>query len=714
MSLPPQKQKSLFLFMTLLLILVGVCVASEPQGGQAALLATSFRYPIDNGYSWIERYDIQNEGLENKWIDCFQQYWPKLYHAGEDWGKATGTSVKAIANGRVVWAGQWSPGKAVIVEHTLSDGSIVYSMYAHLESQLSVDIGQDVTIGSEIGKLYYQTLFGKDNTHLHWEVRSFYDGSFVCNDTLIPGRGYTYPNRPDSFPNHLSKRYYSPSVYVSESAKRNVSVALLIDASGSMGTNDGDGMRRAAAKVFIDNTQIGDKITVISFNAQAYKLAALRTIQSDADRIFLKAAVDQVGQIGGTNLNAALDLGFSELLSDTSSNFKAAVLLTDGIQESGGPYNPQSHLQYQNKFWPLYTVGFGEANMTLLEQIATDTNAKCVNNCLPLEDPEMLQVVYFELSERVNGGKITLSTSVALNQGESKTLFTDVSSNQMAATFFIAWPGSEVSMKLRSPGGMLIDALTIDPHVYHSKGSTYEIYTIRFPQSGEWIIELYGTSLPIGGEVVDVRVSTKTAMGNFPGDLDGDGDVDIYDYNQLVTDFGKVGDPGFIPADININGSVDIFDFNILVSNFGHSESSASTSPANANIGTSLLSVPNPPSNGSFVFSNNSINTATIIRFNWEDNADDEDGFSFNWEIEDYDGSVVATLANPPTDTNLRPDTTSAVLAVIPCVSVNKVYTINASVSAFNGSGVSAATPASSILSIPACNSVFLPVIIKK
>ena len=51
------------------------------------------------------------------------------------------------------------------------------------------------------------------------------------------------------------------------------------------------------------------------------------------------------------------------------------------------------------------------------------------------------------------------------------------------------------------------------------------------------------------------------------GDLDKDGDVDIFDYNLLVENFGasKCGNL----ADINGDCKVDIFDYNILVENFG-------------------------------------------------------------------------------------------------------------------------------------------------
>lgn len=55
-----------------------------------------------------------------------------------------------------------------------------------------------------------------------------------------------------------------------------------------------------------------------------------------------------------------------------------------------------------------------------------------------------------------------------------------------------------------------------------------------------------------------------TDEGDTPGD-----EVNIFDYNQLVSDFGKTGSPGWLRADIDKNGKVDIFDYNILVENFG-------------------------------------------------------------------------------------------------------------------------------------------------
>lgn len=58
-------------------------------------------------------------------------------------------------------------------------------------------------------------------------------------------------------------------------------------------------------------------------------------------------------------------------------------------------------------------------------------------------------------------------------------------------------------------------------------------------------------------------------QGGNVGDLDGDKDVDIFDYNKLISDFGKTGNKCFSTADIDGDGDVDIFDYNKLIGAFG-------------------------------------------------------------------------------------------------------------------------------------------------
>jgi hypothetical protein len=69
-------------------------------------------------------------------------------------------------------------------------------------------------------------------------------------------------------------------------------------------------------------------------------------------------------------------------------------------------------------------------------------------------------------------------------------------------------------------------------------------------------------------EWICVVVNEEPAL---PGDADGDGDVDIFDYNLVVSNFGAVGCAGSYrcQGDADGDGDVDIFDYNLVVSNFG-------------------------------------------------------------------------------------------------------------------------------------------------
>ncbi|MFG3101067.1 transglycosylase family protein [Streptomyces sp. NPDC048182] len=92
--------------------------------------------------------------------------WSKGYHTGVDFPVPTGTSVKAVAAGRVVSAG-WggSFGYEVVVRH--GDGR--YSQYAHL-SAISVRSGQQVGAGQRLGRS--GTTGNSTGPHLHFEVRT--------------------------------------------------------------------------------------------------------------------------------------------------------------------------------------------------------------------------------------------------------------------------------------------------------------------------------------------------------------------------------------------------------------------------------------------------------------------------------------------------------------------------------------------------------------
>ena len=92
--------------------------------------------------------------------------WSSGYHTGVDFPVPTGTSVRAVSDGKVVsagWGGAY--GYQVVIRH--EDGR--YSQYAHL-SALTVREGQRVNAGQRIARS--GSTGNSSGPHLHFEVRT--------------------------------------------------------------------------------------------------------------------------------------------------------------------------------------------------------------------------------------------------------------------------------------------------------------------------------------------------------------------------------------------------------------------------------------------------------------------------------------------------------------------------------------------------------------
>jgi len=340
----------------------------------------------------------------------------------------------------------------------------------------------------------------------------------------------SYPSIPakvDDVVNYNWNAGYKPGIDRNHRLYVGVDTVLIIDSSGSMDTNDPSNSRISAAKAFVDSAQTGDRIAVISFSSGANILANLKLIQNPADKIFLKAVIDQVGAFGSTNINAALNAGFNLLLGSGGSNLKSAVLLTDG-EHTDGPYDPHSHLQFQEKNWPIYTVALGggissasssefegvtpNAPVVNLVQFLIDIAAQTGGGHFFASQPDELVKIYRSISGQTAGAFEITDTKVAISQSEAKQLAVDLSGKRKFVTFFANWSSDEIFMSLVDPTGRTIDSLTLDANIYHAKENIYEIYTIQSPESGQWHVNLSAKSTI--SATVNVNVSAVNTIVN--------------------------------------------------------------------------------------------------------------------------------------------------------------------------------------------------------
>lgn len=143
-------------------------------------------------------------------------------------------------------------------------------------------------------------------------------------------------------------------------------LALVLDSSGSMSWNDPSGMRRTAAKSFVDALLPADRAGVVDFDSYGPTLQGLTT-----DKTAVKAAIDRIDDWGGTNIAAGVRLGNDLLINNGDpARARMAILLTDGV----GYYDPALTEQAKAQGITIYTIGLGyDVDDALLRGIAEQT-----------------------------------------------------------------------------------------------------------------------------------------------------------------------------------------------------------------------------------------------------------------------------------------------------------------------------------------------------
>jgi len=157
-------------------------VPAVPPSTIATPIAEHFAYPIGRGGRVTEAKD------KDGWYDA--QNFGENDHLGEDWnGNAGGNTdcgqpVYATADGTITYAQDAGPGwgNVVIIEHTLTDGKKLESVYGHMQdikkTEGIVNKGEQIgTVGSANGQYL---------CHLHFELRTS-----DCPMWNRPGPGYS-------------------------------------------------------------------------------------------------------------------------------------------------------------------------------------------------------------------------------------------------------------------------------------------------------------------------------------------------------------------------------------------------------------------------------------------------------------------------------------------------------------------------------------------
>lgn len=137
-----------------------------------------------------------------------------------------------------------------------------------------------------------------------------------------------------------------------------------------MSWNDPSGLRKAAAKQFVDAFLEGDQGAVVDFDS-----SAIIKVHLTKDKDKIKTAIDTIDSYGGTNIDSAVNNSIDELTSSSSSptSKKIVILLTDGV----GDYNFSTTQRAIDNEIQVNTVSLGyDTDSSLLQNIAGQTGGK--------------------------------------------------------------------------------------------------------------------------------------------------------------------------------------------------------------------------------------------------------------------------------------------------------------------------------------------------
>jgi VWFA-related protein len=193
----------------------------------------------------------------------------------------------------------------------------------------------------------------------------------VNNDAGVPVADLTRANF-DLSENGLPQDVDVEQAQVSDSA---ISVALVLDASGSLSDTDVENIKNAS-RLFVDLLGPRDKVAVFHF-ANGVALAQEYT----SDKNLAKAAVNALNNSGGLVGDGGATALFDALVeaaqhAGAATGRRALVAMTDGQNNTGSNSQQDAINASLAAGVPVFTIGFGSADTFVLGDIAAATGGR--------------------------------------------------------------------------------------------------------------------------------------------------------------------------------------------------------------------------------------------------------------------------------------------------------------------------------------------------
>lgn len=229
-----------------------------------------------------------------------------------------------------------------------------------------------------------------------------------------------------------------------------ISVAILLDTSGSMAGEKMDTARQVAM-TFISDLEGGDRVAVLTFDRTTVHQIDFTTDHNAARQV---VELIQYTPGGGTCLYDAL-YETIQMTAEQPAGRRAVILLTDGRDEAGGRpcsyYTVEDVIRLasaENTRMPIYTIGLGTgADSAILNRLAGETSGRYQY----ARGATQLDAIFGRLTDELRSQYVLHYTSTALGGTHTLTLRVRRNSAQDQGSLEVEFPTLPYSMAFTSP-----------------------------------------------------------------------------------------------------------------------------------------------------------------------------------------------------------------------------------------------------------------------
>lgn len=369
------------------------------------------------------------------------------------------------------------------------------------------------------------------------------------------------------------------------SASGHVTV-IVLDMSGSMATNDPNGIRCSAADAYIDLSGPGDYIGVIGLdnsngarggphNFELSQVWATPTeVAIPAQHTALENAIasksNSCAPDNSTPTYDALNQSLTMLHNATQNGQipGSVILLTDGVPAPDNDHNQQVAAieaelvpQFQKNAWPIDTIALGQGqDFSFLSDIANATSGRFYDDTQgdassngsgsPLNIAPFFVHIFEERNHRTPGPTVAATT---INNGETERDF-QVGDYVDHLDVVAIKDNASTQITLTAPDGVQITPTTAGASYAADRYHHYVIYSIDGPQKGDWTFTISGSGSFLMDSLITsaLGVNILSPTNNAPAQALGQD----FSVSAQIVDHAQGGDTQINSPDFRANAVI--------------------------------------------------------------------------------------------------------------------------------------------------------------